>query len=93
MNERACRRLRIRGLVQGVGFRYSLQREAILLGLSGWVRNRRDGTVEAVVAGPAEAVEAIVAWSHRGPPSARVEAVVVTVEEGRFEGFELQPTV
>jgi acylphosphatase len=92
MNEFACRRLRIRGLVQGVGFRYSLQREALLLGLSGWVRNRRDGTVEAVVAGPAGAVETIVAWSHRGPSSARVEAVDVSVEEGRFEGFELQPT-
>lgn len=92
MNERACRRLRIHGVVQGVGFRYSLQREAIRLGLSGWVRNRRDGTVEAVVAGPAGAVEAIVAWSRHGPPSARVEAVDVHVEEGRFEGFELQPT-
>ena len=92
MNERACRRLRIHGVVQGVGFRYSLQREAIRLGLSGWVRNRRDGTVEAVVAGPAGAVEAIVAWSRHGPPSARVEAVDVHAEEGRFEGFEQQPT-
>jgi acylphosphatase len=92
MNERACRRLRIHGVVQGVGFRYALQREAIRLGLSGWVRNRRDGTVEAVVAGPAGAVEAIVAWSRHGPPSARVEAVDVRDEEGRFEGFEQQPT-
>ena len=92
MNERACRRLRIHGVVQGVGFRYALQREAIRLGLSGWVRNRRDGTVEAVVAGPAGAVEAIVAWSRRGPPSARVHAVDISVEEGRFEGFEQQPT-
>jgi acylphosphatase len=92
MSEAACRRLRIQGVVQGVGFRYSLQREAQRLGLTGWVRNRRDGSVEAVVAGPAGAVDAIVAWSHRGPPSARVEAVVVTAAEGRFEGFELQPT-
>ena len=92
MNDQVCRRLRISGVVQGVGFRYSLQREAIRLGLSGWVRNRRDGTVEAVVAGPAGAVEAIVAWSRHGPPSARVEAVDVGMEDGRFEGFELQPT-
>ena len=93
MSERACRRLRIRGVVQGVGFRYSLQREAIRLGLSGWVRNRRDGTVEAVVAGPASAVDALVAWSRHGPPSARVDGVDVCAEEGRFEGFEQQPTV
>jgi len=92
MNESACRRLRIHGVVQGVGFRYALQREAIRLGLSGWVRNRRDGTVEAVVAGPAGAVEALVAWSRHGPPSARVDGVDVCAEEGRFEGFEQQPT-
>jgi len=93
MNEPVCRRLRIHGLVQGVGFRYAMHREAIRLGLAGWVRNRCDGTVEAVVAGPAAAVEAIVAWSHRGPSSARVESVSVAAEEGRFDGFEQQPTV
>jgi acylphosphatase len=92
MNEAACRRLRIHGLVQGVGFRYSLHREAVRLGLAGWVRNRRDGTVEAVVAGPAAAVDAMVAWSHRGPPSSRVTSVVVTEEEGHFEGFDQRPT-
>ena len=92
MNEAACRRLRIHGDVQGVGFRYSLHREALRLGLTGWVRNRRDGTVEAVVAGTASAVEAIIAWSHRGPPSARVESVTVSIEEGHFESFELHPS-
>jgi acylphosphatase len=92
MNDAVCRRLRIRGLVQGVGFRYAMHREAIGLGLGGWVRNRRDGTVEAVVAGPAADVEAIVAWSRRGPPSARVEDVTVSAEEGRFESFEQHPT-
>jgi len=80
--------MRIHGVVQGVGFRYAMHREAVRLGLAGWVRNRRDGTVEAVVAGPAASVEAIVAWAHRGPPSARVESVTVTVEDGRFESFE-----
>ncbi len=92
MSERACRRLRIRGLVQGVGFRYGLQREALRLGLTGWVRNRRDGTVEAIVAGPGGAVEMIVAWARRGPPSARVENVIVTTEEGSFASFEQHPT-
>jgi acylphosphatase len=92
MSEAACRRVRIHGLVQGVGFRYSMHREAVRLGLTGWVRNRRDGTVEAVVAGTSGAVDMIVAWAHRGPPSARVEAVIVSIEEGSFESFEQHPT-
>jgi acylphosphatase len=92
MIDARCRRLRIHGLVQGVGFRYSLHREAQRLGLAGWVRNRRDGTVEAVVAGPASCVEALVAWAHRGPPSARVTRVEVTAEEGDFGDFEQRPT-
>jgi acylphosphatase len=92
MSEAACRRLRIHGVVQGVGFRYSLHREAVRLGLAGWVRNRRDGTVEAVVAGPAPAVDALVAWAHRGPPSARVAKVEVAPDEGRFTAFEQHPT-
>ena len=92
MSEAACRRLRIHGLVQGVGFRYSMHREALRLGLAGWVRNRRDGTVEAVVAGPAASVEAMVAWAHRGPPSARVDRVEVTPFEGEFPDFQQHPT-
>ena len=90
MSEVACRRIRIRGVVQGVGFRYSMHHEAVRLRLTGWVRNRRDGTVEAVVAGPAGAVDMIIAWAHHGPPSARVESVSVSVEEGSFESFELR---
>ena len=92
MNEALCRRLRIHGVVQGVGFRYSLQREAVRLGLAGWVRNRRDGTVEALACGPAPAVDALVAWAHRGPPSARVDRVEVAPDEGHFTGFEQRPT-
>jgi acylphosphatase len=92
MNDATCRRLRIRGVVQGVGFRYSLEREALRLGLTGWVRNRHDGSVEAMVAGTASAVEALVAWSHRGPPSARVERVEVSPGEGGFTAFEQRPT-
>jgi acylphosphatase len=68
-------RLCIRGRVQGVGFRDALGREADRLGVTGWVRNRADGEVEAVVQGDAAALEALLAWARRGPPAARVERV------------------
>lgn len=86
------RRLTIHGLVQGVGFRASLAREARRLGLAGWVRNRRDGSVEAMVAGPQEAVDRIVAWARRGPRSAKVAAVEVFAGDGSFDGFDPLPT-
>jgi acylphosphatase len=60
--------LTISGRVQGVGFRYGMAREACNLGVTDWVRNRRDGTVEAVVDGRAEAIESIIAWAQHGPP-------------------------
>jgi acylphosphatase len=82
----------IRGRVQGVGFRYSMRLEARRLGVSGWVRNRHDGSVEAVAQGPAEAVEALVEWSRHGPPGARVTDVQVGTGEGDYTDFELRPT-
>jgi acylphosphatase len=86
-------RLRITGRVQGVGFRYAMQHEAARRGVSGWVRNRRDGSVEAVVQGEASAVEALVAWAREGPPGARVSDLQTTdVEEPPHSGFELRPT-
>jgi acylphosphatase len=88
MSEPLTRRLVIRGRVQGVWFRESMRLEAQRLGVSGWVRNRADGTVEAVVAGPAEAVDAIVAWARRGPEAAEVDGVEVEEAGGKFEGFE-----
>jgi|SRR5580698_707349 acylphosphatase len=66
-------RVTIRGRVQGVGYRYWLEQQA--RGLEGWVRNRRDGSVEALFAGPADAVSAMIASCRRGPGSARVDAV------------------
>ena len=69
------RHLRIRGRVQGVGFRMYMLGEAQRHGVAGWVRNRRDGSVEAVVQGEPDAVEAVIAWARRGPPSARVTDV------------------
>ncbi|MDE2585281.1 MAG: acylphosphatase [Betaproteobacteria bacterium] len=88
--------LRIHGLVQGVGFRYSLCREADTLGLNGWVRNRRDGSVEALASGPATAVALLIEWAHRGPPSAqvmRVEVLDSNADDLPSGGFEQRPSV
>ena len=86
------RHLAITGRVQGVGYRFYMQRKARELGVAGWVRNRRDGSVEAVVQGEAEAVEAMVAWTRRGPPSAVVSEVKVSEGSGDYAGFETLPT-
>ena len=85
------RRLVISGTVQGVGYRYSMTRDAQRLGVSGWVRNRRDGTVEAVVAGDAEVVAAIIVWARRGPRAAEVSHVATELGEGSFTGFAALP--
>ncbi len=66
---------RVRGLVQGVFFRQNCRREALSLGLAGWVRNDPDGSVEVFAQGDDEAVDRLVAWLWHGPPSARVTAV------------------
>jgi acylphosphatase len=87
-----AKHLIILGRVQGVGFRDSMCREADRLGVTGWVRNRRDGTVEAVVSGSAAAVTEIVQWAHRGPPAAQVTRVVVAEADGTFAAFEWRPT-
>jgi len=67
------RHVLIRGRVQGVGFRYWTTCEAIRLGITGWVRNRRDGTVEALFAGPGEVVAEMMTRCQKGPGSARVD--------------------
>ena len=92
MSRRRTRRLVIRGRVQGVGFRYATVLAAERIGVTGWVRNRTDGSVEAVVHGTAEAVEAIVAWARRGPEAAIVESLDVFEAEGEFATFEARPT-
>jgi acylphosphatase len=73
-------RVLVRGAVQGVGFRYATVSRAGSLGLGGWVRNRPDGTVEAVFEGPRDRVDSMVEWCRRGPAGARVDGVDVTAE-------------
>lgn len=88
-----ARRLRIRGVVQGVGFRAWTVRTATRLGLSGWVRNRPDGSVEAWAEGDPAALEELVRACHRGPPGASVTAVEQdqAAPEGHA-GFVQRPT-
>jgi acylphosphatase len=85
-------RLIVEGRVQGVWFRESTRREAERLGIHGWVRNRREGTVEVVAEGPEDSVRKLVAWCHHGPPSARVTGLHETLEafQGEFSGFDVE---
>ncbi len=77
MNARPLRAVHVvvRGLVQGVFFRASAREVALGMGLTGWVRNRGDGGVEALIQGPPAAVDAMVDWCRNGPPQARIDAV------------------
>jgi len=83
--------------VQGVGFRYAMQHEAERLSISGWVRNRKDGSVEALAHGEAGALEALIAWARSGPPGARVgelrQEPAAEAEAKGCVGFELRPTL
>jgi acylphosphatase len=86
--------LLIFGQVQGVAYRISMIEAAQKLGVVGWVRNRRDGTVEAMLLGESEAVAQLIGWARRGPPAARVERVLVELaEEEGFEEFSTRPTL
>ena len=80
--------LQILGRVQGVGIRESMWQEAERLGVTGWVCNRADGSVEAVIQGSTEVVNALLAWTKTGPPMARVERVIVGETQGQFNHFE-----
>lgn len=85
-----ARRLVVHGSVQGVGYRASLAAEAERLGVTGWVRNRGDGSVEALVVGSSEAVEALTGWARRGPRFADVSTVDVhDAEPDGSTGFEI----
>jgi acylphosphatase len=91
------RQIRVSGRVQGVGFRYALSREAERHGVRGWVRNRRDGSVEALLQGEADAVRRVVEWARRGPRAARVDALDERDAEPElqthYDAFEQRPTL
>ncbi|HEX68351.1 acylphosphatase [Candidatus Calescamantes bacterium] len=82
----------ISGIVQGVFFRSSMKRMADILKVKGWVKNRWDGKVEAVVEGEEEAVKKLIEWAHKGPPYARVDKVEVEWEDytGEFDNFSIR---
>lgn len=88
-------RARVYGHVQGVFFRASTEKEARRLGLSGWVRNRVDGSVEVFAQGSPEAVDALIRWLHKGPPLAHVVRVDVQEEAAKphRRGFVVLPTI
>jgi len=76
-----------------VGYRAAMRERAQALGVTGWVRNRADGSVEALAHGAPAAVEALVAWARRGPPAARVADVQISeAADGERAGFELRPS-
>lgn len=97
MTEASTRRLRIFGLVQGVGYRASLVAEAERLGVTGWVRNRLDGSVEALIQGDAARLEQLASWARKGPRLASVTHVDVleandTERAVRFSRMTTHPT-
>jgi acylphosphatase len=89
------RRLVVTGRVQGVFYRTWFGEQAAALGLDGWVRNRADGSVEAAIQGPSEAVKEMVMLAHQGSPAARVERVAVSDDAPAetLSGFAQRPTV
>jgi acylphosphatase len=92
MSDAVVRRILVSGRVQGVGFRYALADVASEHGVTGWVRNLRDGRVEAVLEGTADGVAATIAWARSGPRGASVTGVDVEQASGSFEGFSIAPT-
>jgi len=82
----------VKGIVQGVNFRYYTQRQAIKYNITGWVKNLPDGSVAAVFEGEEQDVEAMIQWCRHGPPSAQVTELIVQPEEyrGEFRSFSVR---
>ena len=90
--DRVRARLMVRGRVQGVFFRASTVEVAARMGVGGWVRNRRDGSVEVLAEGEEKKVKELIQWCHRGPPGAQVQDVEVQWEDyqGTFKSFAIE---
>ena len=89
------RRVQVRGLVQGVGYRHACVQQARRLGVTGWVRNRADGSVEALLQGTPDQLARMCQWMRHEVPAARVdhrEMAVVAPRSQAFDGFEQHPT-
>jgi acylphosphatase len=86
-----CVQIMVRGRVTGVFFRAAAQREAKRLGITGWVRNRNDASVEILAEGEEDSIKEIVSWAHHGPSAARVESVDVRYRSytGEFSDFRI----
>ncbi len=91
------RQIRVSGRVQGVGYRDALRAETVRLGVTGWVRNRADGSVEALVQGSDESLKRLIDWARRGPPAARVSHLDDQPPAAEFDrpyaGFEHWPSL
>lgn len=87
------KKIHIFGHVQGVFFRASLSREANKHAITGWVRNRRDGSLEALLQGEAEALESLIEWARHGPPGARVDRIEISDGYGDYPAFSQRPTL
>ena len=92
METKARAHVVVTGRVQGVYYRYATREEAVMRGVKGWIRNLKDGRVEAVFEGEKSKVEEVIDYCHYGPPAAKVSSVVVTWEEytGEFKGFSIR---
>jgi len=90
------RQIHVKGRVQGVGYRDALRAQADTAGVHGWVRNRNDGSVEALLQGSVQAVDSVIAWARRGPAAAHVVEVRVREPAPEFDhpysGFERWPS-
>jgi acylphosphatase len=90
-----AKHLLISGIVQGVGYRASFAQVAVALGLVGWVRNRRDGSVEACIDGDSATIDALLVWAKRGPPAAHVSHIAVSESDEAIPldgNFQILPT-